>query len=199
MTRLVIPDGVSRRLLAWALATFATFAMSTSARADDTDTSELEGLLNENVVVAASKTSEVGTTAPATVTTVTAEDLRRYGIRTLAEAIDFLSLGAVTSDSQHVVDIGARGVLIPNDNGDHMLLLVNGHTQNEPLFGRAVFGRGASIPLEMIDHIEVILGPGSVLYGSNAMLGVINVVTKHAKDWSGVHGVAEFEPGKSWR
>jgi outer membrane receptor protein involved in Fe transport len=53
--------------------------------------------------------------------------------------------------------------------------------------------------MEMIDHIEVILGPGSVLYGSNAMLGVINVVTKRAKDWSGVHGVAELEPGKSWR
>ncbi|MDB4933492.1 MAG: hypothetical protein JWP87_464 [Labilithrix sp.] len=181
----------------------ASLLAASPARADDADTStstsDLEGLLNENVVQAASKTSEVGTTAPATVTTVTAEDLRRYGIRTLAEAIDFLSLGAVTSDSQHVVDIGARGVMIPNDNGDHMLLLVNGHTQNEPLFGRAVFGRGASIPLEMIDHIEVILGPGSVLYGSNAMLGVINVVTKRAKDWSGVHGVAEVEPGKSWR
>jgi outer membrane receptor for ferrienterochelin and colicins len=171
------------------------------ARADEpaADTSDLEGLLNENVVSTASKSAEVGATAPATVTTVTAEDLRRYGIRTLAEAIDFLSLGAVTSDSQHTIDIGARGVLIPNDNGDHMLLLVNGHTQNEPLFGRAHFGRGAAIPIEMIDHIEVILGPGSVLYGSNAMLGVINVVTKQAKDWSGVHAVAEVEPGKSWR
>ena len=188
----------TRRHLLAMLAVAATALSSSTARADD-DTSELEGLLNENVVVAASKTSEVGTTAPATVTTVTAEDLRRYGIRTLAEAIDYLSLGAVTSDSQHVVDIGARGVLIPNDNGDHMLLLVNGHTQNEPLFGRASFGRGAAIPLEMVDHIEVILGPGSVLYGSNAMLGVINVVTKRAKDWSGVHAVGEVEPGKSWR
>ena len=187
------------KLLAMLVAAATTALASAPARADDADTSELEGLLNENVVVAASKTSEVGATAPATVTTVTAEDLRRYGIRTLAEAIDFLSLGAVTSDSQHVVDIGARGVLIPNDNGDHMLLLVNGHTQNEPLFGRASFGRGASIPLEMVDHIEVILGPGSVLYGSNAMLGVINVVTKHAKDWAGVHAVGELEPGKSWR
>jgi len=188
----------TRRHLLAMLAVAATALSSSAARADD-DTSELEGLLNENVVVAASKTSEVGTTAPATVTTVTAEDLRRYGIRTLAEAIDYLSLGAVTSDSQHVVDIGARGVLIPNDNGDHMLLLVNGHTQNEPLFGRASFGRGAAIPLEMVDHIEVILGPGSVLYGSNAMLGVINVVTKRAKDWSGVHAVGEVEPGRSWR
>jgi outer membrane receptor for ferrienterochelin and colicins len=181
----------------------ACLLTGTIAYADDAeataDTSELQGLLNENVVSTASKSAEVGTTAPATVTTVTAEDLRRYGIRTLAEAIDFLSLGAVTSDSQHTVDIGARGVMIPNDNGDHMLLLINGHTQNEPLFGRAHFGRGAAMPLEMIDHIEVILGPGSVLYGSNAMLGVINVVTKSAKDWQGGHAVAEVEPGKSWR
>ncbi len=180
----------------------ASLLAAKAARADEpagADTSELEGLLNENVVVAASKSAEVGATAPATVTTVTAEDLRRYGVRTLAEAIDFLSLGAVTSDSYHTIDVGARGVMIPNDNGDHMLLLVNGHTQNEPLFGRALFGRGAGIPLEMVDHIEVILGPGSVLYGSNAMLGVINVVTKQAKDWTGAHGVVEVEPGKSWR
>ncbi len=186
----------------------ATVSFAPLARADEppaadadgaSDTSELQGLLNENVVSTASKSAEVGTTAPATVTTVTAEDLRRYGIRTLAEAIDFLSLGVVTSDSQHAIDIGARGVMIPNDNGDHMLLLINGHTQNEPLFGRAQFGRGAALPLEMIDHIEVILGPGSVLYGSHAMLGVINVVTKSAKDWPSVHAVAEVEPGKSWR
>jgi len=45
--------------------------------------------------------------------------------------------------------------------------------------------------MEMIDHIEVILGPGSVLYGSNAMLGVINVITKRAKDFQGVHVVGE--------
>jgi outer membrane receptor for ferrienterochelin and colicins len=188
---------IPRRFISIALLSVALLG-SSNARADD-DTSELQGLLNENVVSTASKSAEVGTTAPATVTTVTAEDLRRYGVRTLAEAIDYLSLGAVTSDSQHTVDIGARGVMIPNDNGDHMLLLVNGHTQNEPLFGRAAFGRGAAIPLEMIDHIEVILGPGSVLYGSNAMLGVINVVTKSAKDWPGVHAIAEVEPGKSWR
>ena len=168
---------------------------SRRASADNADTSELEGLLNENVVSTASKTSEVGTTAPATVTTVTAEDLRRYGIRTLAEAIDFLSLGAVTSDSQHTVDIGARGVLIPNDNGDHMLLAHERAHAERAAFRRAPFGRGAAIPIEMIDHIEVILGPGSVLYGSNAMLGVINVVTKRAKDWTGVHAVGEVEPG----
>lgn len=181
-----------------AIATLTTSAVAGVARADD-DMSELEGLLNESVVSTASKSAEVGTTAPATTTTITAEDLKRYGIHTLAEAINYLSLGAITSDSQHMIDVGVRGVMIPNDNGDHMLLLINGHAVNEPLFGAARFGRGAGIPIEMVDHIEVILGPGSVLYGSNAMLGVINVITKRAKDWTGVHVVSELEPGRSWR
>jgi outer membrane receptor for ferrienterochelin and colicin len=189
----------ARRVAVPGLLVAAWLAAAGRAHADDTDTSELEGLLEENVVSTASKSPEVGTTAPATVTTVTAEDLRRYGIRTVAEAIDFLALGAVTSDAQHAVEIGARGVAITNDNNDHMLLLVNGHTQNEPLYGRAQVGRGLAIPMEMIDHIEVILGPGSVLYGSNAMLGVINVVTKRAKDWNGAHVLTEIEPEKTWR
>ncbi|HEY8073363.1 MAG TPA: TonB-dependent receptor plug domain-containing protein, partial [Labilithrix sp.] len=160
---------------------------------------DLEGLLDQNVVTTASKSAETGSTAPAISTTITAEDMRRYGIHSLDEAIDFLSLGVVTSSPLKAVDIGARGVLIPNDNGDHFLLLVNGHAMNEPLFGTARFERGLGIPFEMIDHIEVVLGPGSVLYGSNAMLGVINVITKEGKDWKGFHLVAESEIAKSYK
>jgi outer membrane receptor protein involved in Fe transport len=188
-------------LVACALAAFSAagvlFAAPPSARADDV--TDLEGLLDQSVVTTASKSAEVGTTAPAISTTITAEDMRRYGIHSLDEAIDFLSLGAVTSDPLKAVDVGARGVLVPNDNGDHFLLLVNGHQMNEPLFGSARFGRGLGIPFEMIDHIEVVLGPGSVLYGSNAMLGVINVITKQAKDWHGFHVAAETEIAKSYR
>lgn len=170
-----------------------------TARADDKDTSDLEGLLNENVVSTASKSTEVGAAAPATATIITAEELKIHGVQTLAEAINFLSLGATTSDSYARVDVGARGVMIPLDNGDHVLLLINGHSVNDALFTGASFGRGAGIPIEMIDHIEVILGPGSVLYGSNAMLGVFNVITKKPKDWPGVHAGTVVEPGKSWR
>ena len=169
------------------------------AHAGEPDTSDLEGLLNENVVSTASKSSEVGTTAPATTTVITAEELKSHGIQTLAEAINFLSLGMTTSDSQQRVDVGARGVMLPLDNGDHVLLLINGHSVNNALFTGVHFGRGTGIPLEMVDHIEVILGPGSVLYGSNAMLGVVNVITKRAKDWSGVHAGMVVEPGRSWR
>ena len=85
------------------------------------------------------------------------------------------------------------------DSKKPILLLIDGHAVNEALFGAARFGRGAGIPMEMVDHIEVILGPGSVLYGSSAMLGVINVVTKDARAFAGTHLVAESELLTSWR
>jgi outer membrane receptor for ferrienterochelin and colicins len=185
-----------RRALALSVLAAATLAAS-PARADDV--SDLEGLLDQTVVTTASKSAETGSTAPALSTTITAEDLRRYGIHSLDEAIDFLSLGVVTSNPGKAVDIGARGIILPSDSGNHFLLLVNGHQLNEPLYGSARFERGLGIPFEMVDHIEVVLGPGSVLYGSNAMFGVINVITKQAKDWSGVHVIGETEIAKSYR
>jgi len=155
------------------------------------DSQDLQALLDEEVVTAASKRAERATTAPATSTILTAEDMRRYGIRSLADAIDFLSLGASTSDNLSGGEVGTRGVLITGDSNDHILLLVNGHAINEQLSGGMQLGPGAGIPFELIDHIEVIIGPGSVLYGSNAMLGVVNVVTKAAKDYRGAHVVLE--------
>jgi outer membrane receptor protein involved in Fe transport len=173
-----------------------TSAAPREVRADD---ASLQDLLNETIITTASKSTEKGSTAPAISTILTAEDIRHYGIHSIDEAVDFLSLGAVTSNPLRSVDIGARGVLIPSDQGNHILLLVDGHAVNEALYGAARFERGAGIPMELVDHIEVILGPGSVLYGSNAMLGVINVVTKRAKDFAGTHVAAESEIGKSWR
>jgi outer membrane receptor protein involved in Fe transport len=148
---------------------------------------DLEGALNETVVSGATKSAQLGSVAPATTTLITAEDLRRYGIHSLDEALNFLSLGMVTQNPLHAVDIGARGVLLTSDFGNHVLLLIDGHAVNEQWNGTAYFERGAAIPFELVDHIEVILGPGSVVYGSNAMLGVINVVTKRAKDHRGLH------------
>jgi outer membrane receptor for ferrienterochelin and colicins len=153
--------------------------------------SELDQLLGQSIVSTPSKGAETDTTAPATSTVITADELRRYGIRSLDEAIDYLSLGMVTATPNHTAEVGARGVLLNGDYGNHVLLLVDGHTMNEPWNGTAYFERGAGVPFEMIDHIEVMLGPGSVLYGSQAMLGVINVVTKRAKDFSGLRVVAE--------
>jgi outer membrane receptor protein involved in Fe transport len=152
---------------------------------------DLESLLSEQIVTSASKQAEGASAAPALSTSLSADDLRRYGIKTLAEAIDFLTIGAKASDNLNGGEIGSRGVLLTGDHGSHFLLLVDGHAMNEPLRGSAWFGVGAGVPMELIDHIEVIVGAGSVLYGSNAMLGLINVVTKRAKDNAGLHLIAE--------
>jgi outer membrane receptor protein involved in Fe transport len=166
-----------------------TLSSVSLARAGDDDAALAE-LLDEHVVSGASRTSELAKDAPATTSVLTSEEITRYGIRSLAEAIDFLGMGLITQDPLHSVEIGGRGVLVTSDFGSHVLLIVDGHVFNEPWGGTAYFEQGAGIPLEIIDHIELVLGPGSVLYGGNAVIGVINVVTKRGAPNRGVHVVA---------
>ncbi|HTN54528.1 MAG TPA: TonB-dependent receptor [Anaeromyxobacter sp.] len=155
------------------------------------DVSQLAGLLNEPVVSTASKAAETAGLAPATTSVITSDDLRRYAFTTLDEAINFLGVGMLTERSWGTPEIGARGVLLTGDFGNHVLLLLDGHALNEPWDETAYYDQSAGIPLDMVDHVEVILGPGSVLYGSSAMLGVVNVITKRARDYSGLHLVAD--------
>ncbi|MDP9152272.1 MAG: TonB-dependent receptor plug domain-containing protein, partial [Myxococcota bacterium] len=154
------------------------------------DEEDLAALLDEHVVSGASKTEELAEDAPATTSVITAEDMRRYGIRTIAEAINFLGMGLITHNPLHSVEVGGRGVLLTSDFGNHVLLVVDGHVYNEPWGGTAYFEQGSGIPIELIDHVELILGPGSVLYGGNAMIGVVNVVTKRASSYKGLHLLA---------
>ena len=160
------------------------------------DTSDLDALLGETVSSTASKSAQENTAVPATAINVTAEDLRRYGIRTLAEAYNFLALGIIAEDTLGHAEVGSRGVLFTNDAGKHILLLIDGHVTNDQRNGASFHGQAAGIPIELIDHIEIMLGPGSVLYGANATLGVVNVVTKRAKDYGGLQLIAEstFSP-----
>lgn len=167
------------------------------ARAEDTE--DIQSLLSEEVVTTASTTAEKASSAPATSVTISADELQRFGLRTVAEAVDYLSVGLASSDPLRTPDLGARGVLLPGDDGKHFLLLINGHAVNDPLYGAARFDAGAGVPLGVVDHIEVIVGPGSVLYGSSAMLGVINVVTKSGNEYRGGHALAEYEIGRSAR
>jgi outer membrane receptor for ferrienterochelin and colicins len=179
-----------RRFL-FALGVVSVLGHALPALADDT--SELEGLLETSVVSAPSKTAETVNVAPATSIVMTVEDLRRYGIRTIDEAINFLAFGMVAERRFQTTEVGARGVHLVSDFGSHVLLVVDGHVLNEQWGATAYFDRGTAIPFEIIDHIELVLGPGSVLYGSNAMLGIVHIVTKRAKDYKGAHVVVESE------
>ena len=172
---------------------FSLLALAWAGSAHAEGTSDVEAILQDPVVTTPSNAAEGASTAPGTSTSISAEELRIHGIRTLDEAINYASLGMMTGHNMHSVEVGARGVLLHGDYGNHVLLLVNGVPQNEPWDGSAFFDRGAGIPFELVDHIEVMLGPGSVIYGSQAMLGVVNIVTKRARDYTGLHLITEGE------
>jgi outer membrane receptor for ferrienterochelin and colicins len=180
----------------WLLVAAIGAFWSQTAQADDA--SELEALLDQKVITAASKSAETTDSAPATVVTLTAEDIRRYGFRTVAEAIRFLVPGAILEE-QPGGSFGSRAVLLPFDFGSHVLVLVDGHSINNEVDGSADLGSALGVPIELVDHVEVVLGPGSVLYGTNAMFGVVNVVTKSARNYRKLKLTLDAEFSRQYR
>lgn len=169
-------------------AVLAISFIALESRADDTS---LEGLLSQEVVTSVSKSAESTQDAPALTRSISAEEIRRYGMTSVAEALDFLGLGVHVEQALGHSELTVRGIGFTGDRGNHVLVLLDGHTLNEPLIGDAPIDQRLGVPLEMIDHIELVLGPGSAMYGTNAVLAVVNVVTKSAKTMAGFHAVAE--------
>jgi iron complex outermembrane receptor protein len=128
-------------------------------------------------VYSASRHLETPARAPSSVSIITADDIRRYGWRTLAEALSSLR-GFYISDNLQYTYLGIRGFMRPGDDNPRVLLLVNGHRLNDRLYDTAAIGTEFPLDLDLIDHIEVVRGPGSSLFGTNALFGVINVITR---------------------
>jgi outer membrane receptor for ferrienterochelin and colicins len=166
-----------------------------AAPPSEPDESGLEGLLAEPVLSAASRTAESASDAPGTTWIISGTDLRRFGIQSVEEAIRFLGHAMVSYEYDERLNaaFGARGYL--SDNlGLHLAVLIDGNQAG----GSAKTARGTEqylMPIELVDHIEVIIGPGSVIYGNSAMLGVINVVTRSLASLDGTHVVAQVSGG----
>jgi iron complex outermembrane receptor protein len=128
-------------------------------------------------VYSASRHLEDARKAPSSVSIITAEEIRRYGWRTLADALRSLR-GFYTSDNRQYTYLGVRGYMRPGDDNPRILLLVNGHRLNDKVYDSAAIGGEFPLDLDLVDHIEVVRGPGSSLYGTNAIFGVINVITR---------------------
>ena len=140
-----------------------------------------------DTVFAASKFTEKVTEAPSSVSIVTGDQIQRFGYRTLAEIIRSVRSFDVTSDRVYSYT-GVRGFNSLNDNGSRMLLLIDGHRMNDPILDTAAVGTEAFLDVDLIERVEVIRGPGSSIYGSNAFFGVINVVTRSGASVNGVEG-----------
>jgi len=156
----------------------------------------LEALLKIEipVVTAASKIRQSATEAPSSITVVGAEEIKRYGYRTLADILQSVR-GLHVSYDRTYSSLGFRGFTIGGfgNSNDRVLVLVNGHRINNSLTDGAFIGTEFILDVDLIEQVEVIRGPGSVLYGGNALFGVINVVTRKGRELTGYGGEVSAE------
>jgi iron complex outermembrane receptor protein len=142
----------------------------------------LEQLGSLEVTTVAKQPSEVWRT-PAAITVLTQDDIRRSGVTTLPELLRLVAGVQVSRmDSDHWA-IGIRG--LTSSFSKALLVLIDGRSVYTPLYG-GVYWQVQETLLEDIDRIEVIRGPGGTIWGSNAVNGVINVITRHSRVSTGV-------------
>lgn len=146
-------------------------------------------------VYGASKREQKVTDAPSSVTIITADDVKRYGYRTLAEILQSVR-GLQVSNDRNYYYLGIRGFSRPGDYNARVLVLVDGHRINDNVYDSGFIGTEFILDVDLISRVEVIRGPGSSLYGNNAFFGVINVVTKKGREFGGPEisgAVASFD------
>ena len=149
----------------------------------------LEKLLSLEVYSASKFTQKVSE-APSAVSIVTAADIRAYGYRTLADILKRMPGLYVTNDRNYSY-LGTRGFARPGDYNTRILLLIDGYRINDGVYDGALIGTGFDVDVDLIDRVEFVPGPGSAIYGSNAVFGVINVITKKGQDIGGFEASGE--------
>ncbi|AUX45345.1 hypothetical protein SOCE26_068270 [Sorangium cellulosum] len=141
-------------------------------------------------VEAASRYRENIDDAPASVSVVEQRELRAFGYPTLAEALRGVR-GVYLSNDHDLFTFGIRGLGEPGDYNSRVLLLSDGHPLNDNVMNGALFtGAEGRAGLNDVYHIEVIRGPGSLLYGTGAFSGVINIVPFPRDTQTGVYAGA---------
>jgi iron complex outermembrane receptor protein len=138
--------------------------------------------LADIVVTSVSRREQRLAEAPASVYVITADDIRRSGVRSLPEALRLAPNLQIARADANQYAITARG--FGNVLANKLLVMIDGRTIYSPLFS-GVFWEAHDVMLENVERIEVISGPESTLWGTNAVNGVINVITKTAKSTQG--------------
>jgi outer membrane receptor protein involved in Fe transport len=133
----------------------------------------------EDVVVGAARREQSLGDVASAVTVITRDRLRRFGYRTVAEALHGVAGMFVTNDRQSL-RLGVRGLQILADFNTRILVLIDGATITEPWGQFAGIDQDMPVSIDEIDRIEVIRGPVSSVYGTNAFFGIINIVTRSA-------------------
>ena len=170
------------------------------ARADEVaeSTAELKKLSVEELmdleVTSVSKRPERLASTGSAIQVITHDEIQESGAQSLPEALRLADNLQVAQKNSHDWAISARG--FNTDLSNKLLVLVDGRSVYTPLYS-GVFWNVQDTPLADLDRIEVISGPGSTLWGANAVNGVINITTKSAKDSQGLY--LEGGGGSHWQ
>jgi outer membrane receptor protein involved in Fe transport len=145
-------------------------------------------------VTAASRSTEGVDEAPSSVSIIPERELKALKYPTIVEALRGLP-GVYAWNDRSYQAIGFRGLGRLGSYGNRVLVLVDGHPLNDDWLGSSYVGYDARVGLEDVERIEVVRGPGSVLYGTNAFSGVVNLVTRKPTHKGGEVGLSTAEAG----
>ncbi len=151
----------------------------------------LEQLMNINIT-GASKYEQKQSEVAAAVTVITRSDIRAYGWRTLSEILTSLPGVFSTYDNTYNY-VGVRGFNILGDFNTRILVSINGNRINDATYDQGPMGRDFPLDVDLIERIEFIPGPGSAVYGQNAMLGVVNIITRKGSNVNGIEVSGSYQ------
>ncbi|HET9646128.1 MAG TPA: TonB-dependent receptor [Burkholderiaceae bacterium] len=164
----------------WAVLCTSALAAVCSYAADGQNAVQLAALsldtLLDMPVSGASKFSQRASEAPASVVVIRADEIRAMGWRTLADVLSSLP-GFEVSRRRPYTSLGVRG-FVPLGLTSWVVLAIDGVRINDNIFGVAPVGSEFPLDLDLVERVEFISGPASAVYGANALLGVVNVVTR---------------------
>jgi outer membrane cobalamin receptor len=143
----------------------------------------LSDLMNQKVVTA-SKFSQSTAEAASSIGTITAEEIKNFGFRTLGDALNS-QRGMYLSNDKNYLYVGSRGFSRPTDYNNRIVIMIDGHVMNEIVYGSAFMGNELAINLNNVERIEIIRGPGASVYGSGSMLNIVNMIMKKGADING--------------
>lgn len=159
---------------------FYLIYFNSSAQSGDAASVSLDSLLNIRIS-SASKYEQPTAEAPSSVTVLTSEDIRNFGWDHVGEALMAVR-SLFVSDDRNYQYLGVWGFSRPTDYNNRVLVLIDGHTLNEPLWGTGPLALELQgLNIEMLERIEVLRGPSSSLYGNYAVQLIINMVFKQGK------------------
>jgi iron complex outermembrane receptor protein len=144
---------------------------------------EIRWLQEETFVTTATKTKENRSKSGASVSVITDTDLRDMGARSLMDALKRVPGIGITQSNIGMNEIEVRGV--KTSFSEKVLFLINGHPTNNSLVNGGAFSAYDNVIIDDIKRVEIVRGPGSALYGANAFVAVINVITRQASDVNG--------------